>query len=293
MTEQRRGELYALLLAFFEGWFPILTLVAVESIGALNSYFAIIVIATLTLLILLKMREGFGGLWYRPALKDLLLTSLFITALFTLLFIALRYTTAGNLAVILTLQLFFSYLYFNRFGSEKLDALHTLAAGMMGVGALIVLWPETFRFNPGDLLVLIAAALAPIANLYQKRARRHVSAVTILAFRNLAALPVLFVAARLFEPVPNAERFLEALPSLLAVGLLVYVLAKLLWIETLHRIGITRLSAMSTFVPLFTLIFAYLALGEVPSGRQALGIVAVLAGAWLITRPVGERHSVS
>jgi len=286
VNEQRRGHLYAVLLAFFEGWFPILSLLAVQSIGPLHSYLVIIVIATLALLLLLAFTEGFKGLWYRPALPDLLYTSLYITALFTLLFIGLRYTTAGNLAVILTLQLFFSYLYFNLFGREKLHPLHTAAAFLMGLGALAILWPETLHFNPGDLLVLIAAALAPIANLYQKRARRHVGAMTILAFRNLAALPVLFAAALLLEPIPSENAFLNALPSLIAVGLLVYVLAKLLWIEALYRIGITRLSAMTTLIPLFTLTFAFFLLGEVPSLRQAAGIVAVLLGAYLITRPV-------
>lgn len=286
MNEQRRGHLYAVLLAFFEGWFPILSLLAVQSIGPLHSYLVIIVIATVALLLLLAFTEDFKGLWYRPALPALLYTSLYITALFTLLFIGLRYTTAGNLAVILTLQLFFSYLYFNLFGREKLHPLHTAAAFLMGLGALAILWPETLHFNPGDLLVLIAAALAPIANLYQKRARRHVGAMTILAFRNLAALPVLFAAALLLEPMPSENALLNALPSLIAVGLLVYVLAKLLWIEALHRIGITRLSAMTTFIPLFTLTFAFFLLGEVPSLRQAAGIVAVLLGAYLITRPV-------
>jgi len=289
MTEQRRGELYAVLLAFFEGWFPILSLLAVQSIGPLHSYFYIILIATTALLLLLKFGGGYKSLWYRPALPDMLYTSLFITALFTLLFVGLRYTTAGNLAVILTLQLFFSYLYFNLFGREKIDAFHTLAAFMMGAGALIILWPDSLHFNPGDLLVLGAAALAPVANLYQKRARRHVGALTILTFRNLAALPVLFCAALLFEPSPEAGALPAVLPSLLAVGLLIYVLAKLLWIEALHRIGITHLSAMSTLVPLFTLTFAYELLGETPSWRQAAGILIVLAGAWMITRPMPQR----
>ncbi|WP_345985971.1 DMT family transporter [Sulfurimonas sp. HSL-1656] len=285
MTPQRQGELYAVVLSLLESWFPILALVAVQSIGPLNTYGFILIIATAVLLLLLYVREGFGGLADREALPDLLWTSFYITLLFTLVFIGLRYTTAGNMAVILTLQLFFSYLYFNLPGREKLDALHTFAAFMMGSGAVVILFPATFAFNPGDLLILLAAATAPLANLYQKRARQRVSALAILTFRNLAALPVLFGAALFFEGFPSTGALLDVVPAITAVALLVYVLAKILWIEALHRIGITKLSAMIAFMPLFTLIFAYPTLGEVPTLRQLLGTLPILLGAYLITRP--------
>ena len=288
MTRQREGELYALILSILESWFPILSLFAIQAIGALNTYFFVLVIATAVLMIVLGTKEGYGGLVSKAALPDLLWTSFYITTLFTLIFLGLRYTTAGNMAVILTLQLLFSYLYFNLIGSEKMDALHTFAAFLMGTGALIILFPQHYSFNPGDVLVLIAAAIAPLANYYQKRARTHVSSLTILTFRNLAALPFLFMGAVLIEGVPSAAALAAALPYVTAVALLVYVLAKVLWIEALHRIGITKLSAMIALMPLFTLLFAYPVLHEVPSARQLLGIIPILIGAFAITRPAGD-----
>lgn len=288
MTRQRQGELFAVILSVLESWFPILSLYAVKTIGALNTYFFVLLIATAVLLILLKFKEGFGNLFDPAALPDLLWTSLYINTLFILLFVSLRYTTAGNLAVILTLQLFFSYLYFNLFGTEKMGPSRTFAALLMGAGAVIILYPARFHFNPGDLLVLAAAAIAPMANYYQKRARARVSALTILTFRNLMGIPLLFAGVVLFETLPSATALYAALPYLAAVALLVYVLAKLLWVESLHRIGITKLSAMIALIPLFTLLFAYLWLGEVPSPRQLLGTLPILLGGYLITRP--ETH---
>jgi len=284
VTPQRSGELYAVLLSILESWFPILAIVAVKTIGPLNTYSFVLLIATAVLLILLYLREGFGAFFDRQVLPDLLWTSFYITLLFTLIFIGLRYTTAGNMAVILTLQLFFSYLYFNLPGKEKLSRLHTFAAFLMGSGALIILFPATFRLNPGDLLVLLAAAIAPLANLYQKRARVRVSALCILAFRNLVALPVLFAAALVFEGMPTPGALQATLPAVAAIAVLVYVLAKILWIEALHRIGITKLSAMIALIPLFTLVFAFAALGEDPSPRQLIGTLPILLGAFLITR---------
>ena len=96
------------------------------------------------------------------------------------------------------------------------------------------------------------------------------------------------MGAVLIEGVPSAAALAAALPYVTAVALLVYVLAKVLWIEALHRIGITKLSAMIALMPLFTLLFAYPVLHEVPSARQLLGIIPILIGAFAITRPAGD-----
>jgi len=285
MKKEREGEMFMVILSVLESLFPIFSLFSIALIGALFSYAYVVVIAILVLMSILIVRKEFFSLFLPTAQKDLLLTSFFITLLFLLLFMSLRYTTAGNVAVLIFLQLLFSYLYFNIFGSERLTALHTLGALTMGVGAFLMLFPEELQFNIGDAMALGAAAVAPIANLFQKRARRHVGTIAILAYRNLVALPFLFALAITFEPLPTHHDLLKALPYLLANGILIYVIAKIFWIEALHRISITKMSAMVALIPLFTLLFAYLILHEAPTSRQLLGILPILLGGYLITRP--------
>ncbi len=281
----RRGDFYAFLLSVLEGLFPVFTLVTVAAFGALHAYLLTILLATTVLLGLLGWRGELAALLDRAARPDLLLTSLFITALFVLIFIALRYTTAGNVAVILVLQLLFSYLYFNVIGQDRMSGTHSAGAAMMGIGAIVVLFPEEFHLNIGDALALAAAAIAPIANHFQQRARRRVSSLVVLGFRNLVALPVLWLLAWRLEPPVAPFSNLSALLLLVCNALLIFVIAKILWVEALNHISVTRLSAMASFIPVFTLLFAWGLLGEVPQLHQLLGIPAVIAGAWLMTRP--------
>ncbi len=285
MQEERKGEIYMLMLTVIESWFPILSLFSMALIGAMYSFALSISIATLVFLALIVYKKKVPELFQKDARKDLLLTTFFINLLFILVFIGLQYTTAGNMAVIIFLQLLFAYLYFNIFGNDKLSLMHSAGAVIMGIGALTILVPDDLSFNKGDLIILIAAAIAPFANLYQKRARSYVSSQSILAFRNIVALPVLLCIAYLSEPMPTMENLLKALPYLLAVGVLVFGLSKVLWIEALHRISITKISAMLALSPLFTLLFAYFALNEVPGLRQLLGMIPILIGGYLITRP--------
>ena len=286
MTKEREGELLMLGLSILESWFPILSIVAMSYVGALHTYMYSLIIAFFFYVAIMYKRDRFKELKNRAAYKDLLLTTFWITFIFTLIFIGMRYTTAGNMAVIVFLQVLFSYLYFNVFGKEKMETIHLIGAFIMGTGALIILFPEDFEFNKGDWLILASAAAAPIVNLYQKRARAYCSAETILGFRTVVGLPFVALLAYILEPAVSYEAFMSALPYIFLIAIGVYVAAKIMWIEALNRMSITKLSAMLALMPVFTLFFAYLYLDEIPEFRQLLGIVPVLVGGYLITKPV-------
>ena len=288
MTKEREGEFLMLGLALIESWFPILSIMSMTYIGALHTYTYSLIIALFFFLILMFKRHRFNELKNRDAYKDLLLTSFFITTLFTLVFIGMQYTTAGNMAVIIFLQLLFSYLYFNILGKEKMDKLHLIGSIIMGVGAIIILLPEELVFNKGDLYILAGAALAPFANLYQKRARKFCSSETILTFRTVVGLPFIAALAWYFEPSVSQENLLKALPYLLVIGVAVYVVSKIMWIEALHRISITKVSAMMGIVPLLTVTFAFLFLNETPDLRQIVGIIPILIGGYLLTKSIAS-----
>ncbi|PHQ92705.1 MAG: EamA family transporter [Sulfurimonas sp.] len=286
MTKEREGEVLMLGLALLESWFPILSIVSMSYIGALHTYTYSLIIALVFFIALMYKKDTFKELKNKDAYKDLLLTSFWITSLFLLVFIGIQYTTAGNMAVIIFLQLLFSFLYFNIIGKEKIDTPHLIGAIIMGIGALIILIPDDLVFNKGDLFILAASAIAPFANLYQKRARKHCSSVTILGFRTVVGLPFVALLAWYLEPAVSYEQFSSALPYLLFIGIIIYVVSKIMWIEALHRISITKVSAMLGLVPAMTLLFAYLYLNEVPDLRQILGVIPILIGGYILTKPI-------
>jgi drug/metabolite transporter (DMT)-like permease len=286
MQKEREGELLMLGLSVIESWFPILSILSMAYIGALHTYMYSLIIALFFFFILMFKRKRFSELKNRAAYKDLLLTSFFITTLFTFVFIGMRYTTAGNMAVIIFLQLLFAFFYFNILANEKMDRLHLIGSVVMGVGAIIVLIPQELTLNKGDLFILAGAAIAPFANLYQKRARQFCSSETILTFRTVVGLPFIAALAYYLEPAVSYPAFIQALPYLLIIGIAVYVVSKIMWIEALHRVSITKVSAMMGLVPLMTVLFAFLFLGEEPSLKQGLGLIPILVGGYILTRPI-------
>ena len=284
MQRERSGELFLVAFTFFESWFPIATILALEFITPIYAYAITLIFSLISFSFILWYKKKVHEFLIWSAYKDLLITSFLISLMFAFIYIGLAYTTAGNMAVLIFMQFFFSFLYFNLLGQEKFSRMHLIGAFMMAGGAMVILFPDELTLNKGDFLILLSAALAPIANLFQKRARAQLSSETVLTFRSLIALPVLFSLALMFEITPQWHQIFSALPYLALSGLFIMGLSKIFWVEAIHRISITKASAMAAFLPVFTLIFAYFVLNEVPSTKQLLGIIPVLAGGFLITR---------
>ena len=284
-TEERKGEIYMVLVSILESLFPIFSLFSIALIGAMYSYLFSLIIAGIIFTSLVIYKNKLHELVNPEARKDLLLTTFFINSIFVLVFLGLQYTTAGNMAVIIFLQVLFAYLYFNVIGKDSLSKMHTIGAIIMAIGAIDILLPESMELNKGDLIILLASALAPFANLYQKRARGFVSGEAILAFRNIVAIPFIFLIAYMSEVTPSIENIISATPYIIGIGVLVLGVSKVLYIEALHRVSITKVSALLAMIPLFTIVFAYFILSEEPSFRQILGIIPILIGGYLITKP--------
>lgn len=279
-----RGEFFTFLLSLIEAFFPIFSFFTVTALGALHAYFYSIVVASILLVFWLVLRGKLYQLKRTEAYPALFFTSLYITTLFCLVFLALKYTTPGHVAIILFLQVLFSYLFLGRRTEERLSKHHLFGVALMTLGALIVLFPHKIQFNLGDLLVLLAAMIAPIANLYQKRARQFVSSEVILATRTIIALPVVYLFAANFEATPSWQEIKDNAHWLLLTGGLVFVVSKILWVEALYLLPITKVNAFYAFSPLLTLWLAYLILNEAPSWSQIAGALPILVGSYFLTR---------
>jgi len=290
LLANRKGETYAMTLTLLESGFPIFAAVSVAALGSLYAYFYSLLFASIALLIWWGGQGRWVELRGRAAYKPLLMTSLFITGLYICLFLALYYTSAANVALILFLQVLFGFLFLGHKKEEQLGKYSLLGALLMMVGAMVVVFPGEVKINIGDGLALLAAMLAPLANLYQKQARVHISSQSILMVRSVIALPFVLLLAWLLEPSPSFQQVIEQFWPLLFVGVLILVLSKVLWIEAIHLLPITTVSAFFAFTPLLTMLWSDWFLEQPPAWYQWLGAMPIILGSILLTRtlPVKE-----
>lgn len=287
------GEIYVLVQAALWGLFPVVTILLYTSVSPLYAGSICSFLAALFFAVLLTARGKWPEVGKRSAWLDILAASLIIGVVFyALVFLALRYTTAGNVAIIGLMEVFFSFLILSVIvGEEHVTPSHAWGAVLMVIGAAIVLLPQVSALNVGDGIVLFASAIPPVGNMFMKRARKKVSAETIMFVRSLIGSIFLFALAFFFESRPTLHHLRDAFWLLMLNGIVLLAFTKWLWVESVHRISIPKAISLTSISPLITLIVAYYILHETILIQQVMGVIPLLLGMYFLTRQTGRKST--
>lgn len=284
--EQGKGEMAVLGETLLWSLFPVITVFTYASLSPFVSLAWSTVFATAFFAMCLTWRGKWKEVANRAVWLDIAWSALFIGVLhYGLVFLGLRYSTPGNVALVALTEILWSFLFFNVWKKERMTSGSLLGALLMAFGAAITIFRDfDGTFNRGDLLVFLAMAVGPAGNHFQRKAHVHVGSETIMFLRSLMTLPVLFLAAFLFHE-GNSEGLHDAWGFLLVNGFFLLGLSKILWIEAIVRLPVVKALAISGISPLLTLFFSFVFLGQVPTAVQLLAFVPMFFGLILLTRP--------
>lgn len=292
MEEKRKGEVYLFFEAIIWAFFPIVT---VLSYGKLPS---IIALAWTTLFSAVFFAFVVA---YRKRWKELRIPLVWgysaLSALFTgvllygLYFIGLSKTTPGNASIIVLMEVLTSLLFFNVLRGEKFPRRYIVGSLLMVLGAVIVLSPKFSGIAAGDLLVLLSIFFAPPGNLYSQKARKLASSETVMLIRSLIVAPTIFLIAMILGIHGTAEQIMISLPFLLLNGILIMGFSKILWIEAIHRISVSKAVALQSLTPLLTLGLSWFILKQAPNVWQLVSLVPLVLGVLLLTDNLKRRDA--
>ena len=284
MKEERKGEFFIIGEALLWSLFPVITVMTFAGLAPITSlsWTTLIAAAFFGLLMLVKgsWRELKNPLVWRYGV----LISFFIGVWFYgFYYTGLKFTTPGNAGLIALFEVLTSYVLFNVLRKEPFPAVHKLGAGLMVLGAVIILGKNYGGFVFGDFFILAATLLAPFGNMFVQKCRELASSETIMFLRSFfSGFFLLGLAAVLGEQV-SAEKAFSVLPALLVNGIVIFGVSKLFWIEGIHRIPVTKAILMQSMTPLLTLLFAWLLLSQPPTVWQLSSVVPLLLGVVLLT----------
>jgi drug/metabolite transporter (DMT)-like permease len=134
----------------------------------------------------------------------------------------------------------------------------------------------------GDLLVLLSSLAAALYFVYGARLLRLYPPLVVTAaaatLGALTLLPVALLAGR------DSVWTWQAVAAVLALGVGPGLLANLWWWETVEWLDAGRAAVYVYLIPLLTMIFAVLLLGETVAAAQFAGAALLLGGVWLAER---------
>jgi drug/metabolite transporter (DMT)-like permease len=290
MNRKATGELYALAHAFVWSLFPIVAISMYRLLTPLYTAAICTLVSVVYFAVSLTIRRKWhevlhSAVWLYVGISAVLIS----IGYYSLLFLSLRYTTAGNNAIISLMEVFFSFLILGVILKQETHSRkHIIGAACMILGVGIVLSSSMSTFQIGDIVMLCATMLPPVGNLFAKKARAVVGTECVMFIRNLIGGTFLTGLALMVEPSPSIDTLGSVAVPLILSGVVFFGFRIWLWVESIHRIAIAKTISLSSVGPVFTLIFAYLLLDEPIYLRQVIGIVPVLVGVYLLTRAEGK-----
>lgn len=199
--------------------------------------------------------------------------------------IALTYTMASNVGVIISVAPFFTALLSHLFlhQDEKLRPGFFLGFAVAMAGIILISFNgSSLQFGPtGDLLALLAAFLWACYSILTKKISSY-GYPTILTTRRIFFYGILFMVPALFffDFQWDLTRFANPvyLLNILFLGLGASALCFVTWNFAVKRLGAVRTSIYIYMVPVITLIASVLILHEPFTWMTGVGMFLTLAG---------------
>lgn len=215
-----------------------------------------------------------------------------VTFFNTFIYASLQYTSATNVSVLETIIPVLTVILSSIVLKERLQPLQKGGVALSFIGALWVVIDgrigqlATIDWNIGDGIMGGAIACWAIYSIAVKKVMHHFHPMAALfVMTGIALLTLLpFVAIEWFVlGIPNLMQ-VDYLGGFLYLGIFPSLIALLFYNIAVGRLGASKASVFLNFLPVVTMIGAYLWLEETISQMQVIGAIGVMAGVVLTTR---------
>ena len=224
----------------------------------------------------------------RKAIIPLVLMGVTGVVLFNLFqFLALDFTTATNVGLISTLNMFSIALFSFLFLKEKVNAFQLASMFLSFLGVLLVLSKghigmlTSIGFNKGDLLMVSAVCIWGLYSVCSRWAMKYTTPLMATLYSGVFGVIVLVPFNVQDFTITNLNP--SFVQSILYTGVVSTVVCMLLWNIGVQKIGATSSGIFLNFNPIFTAILAYLLLNERMTWIQGIGSLIVIVGCFLFT----------
>ncbi|OLN27232.1 DMT family transporter [Desulfosporosinus metallidurans] len=212
----------------------------------------------------------------------------------SLFFTSLKYTTATNSSIIGAMNPMVTTLLAAMFFSERLTPWRIFGIFLSFIGVFLFITNgdlqlvSQFRFNKGDVVMLIAVCCFAIYSLLSRRYMKQysLSPLMVTAYTFLICV-VISIPFFLWEN-PSTYLFSATASgwlSILYMSVFASVLGYLIQMVAIQRIGAPRTAIYINLVPIFTIIQSVTILGESITLFKLIGAAIVITGVYLAIRP--------
>jgi drug/metabolite transporter (DMT)-like permease len=187
----------------------------------------------------------------------------------------------------------FTALMSMAFLGERLTALGWLgiAIAFVGVAVISLSQGSGLSFDPGALLILLAAVSTSAFFIISKQPLTHYTAIEFTSYSIWAGtVPLLFFAPGLVDQMPTAAP--SATLAIIYLGIFPAAIAYVLWNYALARMPASILSSFLYLAPVLAMAIAWVWLGELPTALTVVGGAVAIVGV-VVVQTKGQARRVA
>ena len=177
------------------------------------------------------------------------------------------------------------------FLKEKFGKIEMMGAVLSIIGIIIMKLTLRFEYNVGFWYVLLGSVFFGITEFVSKVALKYIDAIPMAYLRNMLMAIGYWII--LFGSGISFEGLGQVWYGVLALGLIGPILSRLLYMLALKRMELSKVAIISQLQPVFVLMIALVAFGQLPGIREMWGglflVVGCLVMIWGRTRPFRQK----
>ena len=278
---------YILLWIFLllEGFFPIFTYFALESIELLWLVAFSIGISLLFWLIIFFKDKLYNQYKNKEILFTTFMSSVFLWIWWLLYFFWIKYSSPSIAAMLLLLQSFYAFIIFNLLWKEEYNIKQIIWAIFMFIWWIMVLYEWDSFVNIWALIMLIASFIFTIWNYYTKQASlKWASPFFLLVNRNILMIFITSILAYSFSWIPDLDVVKQNFIWIFLIWFLVLFISKALWIRALTVLNSFVAITSFSIIPLVVLVLSFFILDDIPSLAKLLWFIPIFVGSLLLVK---------
>ncbi|MFP4151973.1 MAG: DMT family transporter [Alkalispirochaeta sp.] len=201
-----------------------------------------------------------------------------------LLYLGLRFTTAVNGTLINGMGPLLTALFAAWLIKEPYTGRQLMGAVFAVIGVVVLITGGSLRtlreagVNPGDLVVLTAAAVWGLQSVSSRRATRNRSPLSATILSLYMGLPLLIIAAIVEQQFLPATFSLRLLAIIIYLGVVPAGIGYFLWNTGIKKLGAGGAMVFYNMLPFYGAILGILVLGEQVGPAHLVGGALIITG---------------
>jgi drug/metabolite transporter (DMT)-like permease len=283
MKPERVGDLFALACAFVCGLGNIPAKAALENLSTELYTFIFFIFAFIIsgfALFRKADRDEIFKIDYKTLSLIFALSIIFTIALYLFL-ISLKLIEPATVSFLSRFEVIVTVVLAYMILKERLRFIEIIGGMVAVVGVIILKYKTNLVISHAATLMVISAFFFAAAEIIIKKNIKRLGTMRFLFYRNFFMIFMMLVILL----KQNKDIYLPGnwtLFMILLAAILLPVLGRATYMESLKRINISRAALISTTTPLFTALFAFLILSSFPMPIEWLGGALIVAGVMVI-----------